>query len=104
MGGDEEGSARSFIASARFNSDKAVLHQIDATDCVSCANFVEQFDQRHRVKLHSVYGDRNSLAETYLHLLFTVRRLLRRASDLPGCGQGSIRGVFQFAALVTDVP
>src|SRR6266446_1103734 len=104
MGGDEQGSTRSFIASARFNSDKTVLHQIDATDCVSCANFVEQFNQRHRVKRHPVYGDRNSFAETYLHVLFTVRRLLRRASDLPGGGQGSIRDVFQFAALVADVP
>ena len=86
MRGDQQGSAGSFITSARLDSHETVLDQIHPADRITRANFVEQFDQRDGIEFHAVDGDRNSLREANLHFFFMVGRILRGTGELPGGG------------------
>ena len=104
MSRDQQRAARSFVASARLDSDKTVLDQIDASNRIARANFIQQFHQRHRIHFHPVHRNRNALREADAHLLFLVRRFLRRARNLPGRRQRRVSGILQFAAFVADVP
>jgi hypothetical protein len=44
VGGEQQRASGSFIAAARLDADETVLDQIDASDGVASADFVEQFD------------------------------------------------------------
>ena len=101
---DQQRPARRFITTARLHAHEAVLNQIHPSNRVARTNFVQQLNQRHRIKLHAIYRNRNPFLETNGHLLVLVRRFLWRASHLPRCRQRRIRGIFQFSAFVTEVP
>ena len=85
--GNQQSSARSFVAAARLDADKAVLHQVDAADGIASADFVQQLDQRNRIELHAVHRNRNSLFKADHDLLFAVGSFLRRTGQLPGAGR-----------------
>src|SRR5439155_8315344 len=48
--------------------------------------------------------NRNTFFETDDHLLLAVRSILRRTRQLPGARERCVPGIFQFPALVADVP
>ncbi len=83
MRGDQQRAARSLIASARLDAYKAVLDQVNPPDGVAPADFVQQLHQRDRIHVQAVHRNRNALLEADFHLLFAVRRLLRRVRELP---------------------
>src|SRR6202011_2298909 len=58
----------------------------------------------NRRELHAIDRNRNPFFEADDHLLLTVRRFLRRTRQLPGAGERRVASVFQFPALVADVP
>ena len=97
-------SRRGFVAAARFDADESVLHQINSADCVATADLVQQFDQRNRIELHSVYGDGDTLFKADDNLLLAVGRFLGRTGELPGCCKRRVACIFQFPALVADMP
>src|SRR5579871_4685677 len=104
MSSDQQRATGSFVASAGLHTDKAVLDQIDAADCVAAADFIEQLNKRNRIHLEAIDRDRNALGEADADFFFLVWCLLRRTGQLPGRGQRRIAGIFELSALVADVP
>ena len=91
---DQQCAARGFIAAARLNSHKTILHQIHTPHRIAGSDFIQQLDQRHGIHFHPVHRHRNSFCEADLHFLFFIGRFFRRASDLPCRCQGRIGSVF----------
>jgi len=104
VSGDEQRASGSFVAAARLDADEAVLHQVDASDGVASANFVQQFHERYGIESLAAHRNRHAFFESNLNLLFLVGRLLRRLRKLPRAGEWRTGGVFQFSAFVAQVP
>ncbi len=102
--GNQQRSARRFVTAARLDADETVLHQVDAADGIASADLVQQLDQRNRIELHPVHGNRSALFEADFDLLLAVGSFLRRTGQLPGAGERRVARIFQFPALVADVP
>ncbi len=104
MRGNQQSAAGSLVATARLDSDEAVLHQINPSDGISPADFVQQLDQRNRIELHAIHRNWNAFFKADDDLLLAVGSVLRRTSHLPGGGKRRVARIFQFPALVADVP
>src|SRR5579864_3464612 len=104
MGRYQQRAAGSLIAAARFDSHESVLDDINATNSIAPADFIQQLNQRDRTKPHSIDTHRDTLFEFDLHLLFAIGSILRGIRNLPGTRKRRIGGVLQFAALMADVP
>ena len=61
MRGEQQRSAGRLIAAARLDADEAVLHQVDAANGVARADFVQHFDNRHRIEHDAVHRDRHAV-------------------------------------------
>src|SRR4051812_23135226 len=99
-----QGATRRLVAAARLHSNKAILYQVDSADCIASCDFVQQLDELHRLKVHSVDGNRAALHESNLDNLVAVWSFLRTTCHRPGRRQWRITGIFQFATLVAHVP
>ena len=104
VSGEQQGASRSFVAAARLDADEAVFDQVDASNRVASADFVQQFDQRHRIEIHTIYGDGHTFFESDFDLFLLIGSLLRRLRHLPGAREGRVGGVLEFPAFVADVP
>src|SRR5262245_41970909 len=104
MRGKQQRAARSFVAAARLDPDKAILDEVDATDGVAAANLVEQLHQRNRIQLLAVHRDRCSLGKSDGDSLLAIGCVFRRARQLPGGVKWSVGRIFQFAAFMAYVP
>ena len=104
VSGQQQRASGSFIAAARFNADKAILDQVDASHRVASADFVQQFDQRYRIKNLSTHRNGHAVFESDFDLLFFIGSLLRRLRHLPSAREWRVAGVFQLSAFVAQVP
>src|SRR5580698_520288 len=104
VSGKQQRASRSFVAATRLDTNKAILHQIDAADSVASADFVQQFNQRYGVESLSTHRNWYAFFEPNFNLLFFVRSLLRRLRQLPCARERRVARVFQLSAFVADVP
>ena len=51
---DDERAAGCFVTATGLYADEAVFNQVNATDGVAGADFVEEFDQLDRLEVHAV--------------------------------------------------
>src|SRR4029077_18875086 len=100
----EQGSSRCFVTTPRLDADETVLHQVNSSNRVAAANFVQQFDQGGRIHRQSVDRDWHALLKTDLDLLLAIGGLLRRVGQLPGAGERRVARIFQFPTLMADMP
>ena len=72
MSGQQQRASGSFIAAARLDADEAILNQVDASDRVAPADFVEQLDQRYGIEIHPVHRDGHAFFESDFDLFVLV--------------------------------
>src|SRR5579872_655239 len=104
MSEEQQRAAWSLIAATRLDTDEAVLDEVNASDGVAAADFVQDRNQSHGIELHIIDGNWNALFKADGDRLGLVRRFLRRYRHLPGGVQWTVAGVFQFPTLMAQVP
>ena len=104
MRGDQQRAARSFIRAARFDADQPIFDQVDAPDAVFRRDFVQLIEQRDRGTFLAVHRHRRARIESDLDVRRLVRRFFRRRDPLPHRFLGFVRGIFEHAAFMAQVP
>ena len=104
MRGDQQRAARRFVRAARFHPDQAIFDQVDASHAVRRRDFIQLFDQRHRGTLFAVHRNRRAGLESDFDVRRLVRRFFRRDDPLPHRFVRLVRGIFEHAAFVAQVP
>src|SRR6266496_871684 len=56
MCGNQQCSAWCLVTSSRLDTNETVLDNVNPADRVASADFIQQFDQRHRTHTHSVHS------------------------------------------------
>ncbi len=104
MRGDQQRAAGRFIRAARLDSDQTVFDQIDSPDAVRRGNFVQLIEQRDSGPLLSVHRNRRACIESNFDFGRLIRGFFRRNDPLPHRFLGLVRGIFEHAAFVAQVP
>ena len=100
----ENGAARGLVDAAALHANQAILADINATDAVARADGVEFSQKRHCIEFLAVDADGIALLEDDSNVFVTVGRILWTGGDHPDVFWWGIPWVFQFAALMADVP
>ena len=104
MRGDEQRAARSFIRAARFDADEAIFDDVHAADAIGGGNFVQLIEQRKRREIFAVHRNGSAASKPISTVVGCVGRLRGRSDPLPHGFVGRVRGIFEHAAFVAQVP
>src|SRR5438874_11892536 len=74
--------ARSLVNSTRFHPNEAVLDEIDASNAMFAAYFIQFRKERYRIKPLAVNGNRLARLESDLKIFSFILRVFRRARHL----------------------
>src|SRR5260370_26671466 len=72
VGGEQQRASWRFVAAARLDADEAVLDQVDASNRVAPADFVQQFDQRYGIESLAAHRNTHASFESDFNLFFVI--------------------------------
>ncbi len=104
MRGHQQRAAGRLIRAARLDSDQAIFDQIDSPDTVRRGNLVQLLEQCNRGKFFPADRDRRACVESDLDFRRLIGRFFRRGDPFPHRFFRLIRGVFEHAALMAQMP
>src|SRR6266487_4170890 len=103
MCGLQNRNARSLVNSARFHSHETVLYQIDSSNAMFAAYFIQFRQQSNRIEPLAVDRNRFATFESDLEIFSFVLRILRRTRDLKNVLRRLSPRIFENSALIRNM-
>src|SRR5713226_7639226 len=100
----EESSAGSFVGAARFHSDEAIFDEVGPPDAVLGGDIIQRVHEIDGAEFRAVDRNRRAGFKSDFDFFGFVRSFLRGNDPLPHRFVRRVRGIFELAAFVAEVP
>ena len=103
--GDQQRAAGRFVRAARLDAHQAIFDQLHAAHAVRRRDFIQLFDQRDRAERFLPFTETGVPASNPISTVVgLIGRFRRRNDPLPHRFFRRVRGIFEHAAFMAQVP